>query len=208
MNPVIDAIKTRRSVRSYKADPVSKDVIETLIEAGNWAPTGANFQPWRFVVITDPDFRQKLLEAARPGYRESIRGFLNAQGHLREHAGEMLQRCLGWTSETYEALIYRLLETEDGVYYAAPVIIFVIGAPPITVDADCAMVCQNMMLAAHSLGLGSCWVGFGSNIKHDPEIVAALELEDKERIYGPIIVGYPEIFPEPPPKKEPRVKWI
>ena len=57
MNAVIEAIKGRRSVRSYKADPVPKDVIETLIEAGNWAPTGANFQPWRFVVITDPNFR-------------------------------------------------------------------------------------------------------------------------------------------------------
>ena len=208
MNPIIEAIKTRRSVRSYKAKPVPKDIIETLIDAGNWAPTGANFQPWRFVVVTDPGVRQKLLQAARPSYRKSIKGFLTARGHWREHLGEMLPRCLGWDSEDYESLVNSLIEMDDGIYYSAPVIIFVVGSPPLTVDADCAMVCLNIMLAAHSLGLGSGWVGFGSRVRHDPEIVEILELQEKEKIFGPIVVGYPEIFPDPPEKKEAAIKWV
>ena len=208
MNPVIQAIKKRRSVRSYKAKPVPTDIIEMLIDAGNWAPTGCNFQPWRFVVVTDPTARLKLLAAARPSYRRSIEGFLDARGHLREHITEMLPRCLGWAPGAYESLVNSLLETQDAVYYSAPVIIFVIGSPPMTVDPDCTMVCQNIMLAAHSLGLGSCWVGFGSRIRHDPEIVATLELREEETIYGPIVVGYPDILPDPPEKKEATVKWI
>jgi nitroreductase len=70
------------------------------------------------------------------------------------------------------------------------------------------MVCQNMMLAATSLGLGSCIVGFGSLVTGHEEIVATLELKKNERIYGPIVVGHSEITPEPPEKREPVVKWI
>lgn len=55
------------------------------------------------------------------------------------------------------------------------------------------MVCENIMLAAVSFGLGSCYVGFGAMVKGNAEVVKALDLIDKERIYGPIIVGYQKI---------------
>ena len=61
MNPVIEAIKSRRSVRSYKATSVRKETIEAIIDAGNWAPTGNNRQCWRFVVVEGGGFRQKLI---------------------------------------------------------------------------------------------------------------------------------------------------
>ena len=50
---VFDAIKSRRSVRKYKPDAVPLDVLEKLVEAGQWAPTGANRQPWKFIVVSD-----------------------------------------------------------------------------------------------------------------------------------------------------------
>ena len=95
-------------------------------------------------------------------------------------------------------------DMEDGMYWGAPAVIFVIG----TAAQECAMVSENMMLAATSLGLGSCIVGFGAQVTGDAEVVKALELEKNEKIYGPIVLGYPEICPEPPKKKEPVVKWI
>jgi nitroreductase len=52
------------------------------------------------------------------------------------------------------------------------------------------------MIAAQSLGLGSCYVGFGSLVKGDAEIVQTLELTDDEQIYGPIVLGYPKDIPE------------
>ena len=56
MNPVIEAIKKRRSVRSYDSKPISKDIIQTVIQAGNEAPASMNYQPWRFVVVEDKGF--------------------------------------------------------------------------------------------------------------------------------------------------------
>jgi len=58
---VFEAIKGRRSVRKYKADPVSEELIEKILEAGRWAPSGSNIQPWEFIVINDP----KILDMVR-----------------------------------------------------------------------------------------------------------------------------------------------
>ena len=64
------------------------------------------------------------------------------------------------------------------------------------------------MLAAHSLGIASCWVGFGAMVCDDKEIRDILERKQDEKIYGPIILGYPDGYPERPPKKAPLVKWV
>lgn len=64
------------------------------------------------------------------------------------------------------------------------------------------------MLAAHSLGLGNCYTYFSSQVLDNPEIVEALELKGGEQVFGPLIIGYADEFPESPPKKDPVVKWI
>ena len=106
----------------------------------------------------------------------------------------------------YEALE----EPKDTVYYSAPVIIFVVG--PTDNAISCALACENIMLAASSLGIGSCYVGFGSMVKGNADVIQALELKENERIYGPIVLGYPKDMPEARAlrweKKEPIIKWI
>jgi nitroreductase len=98
---------------------------------------------------------------------------------------------------------------EDTVYFSAPVILFVIGTKGGTGEVDCPMVCQNIMLAAYSLSIGSCMMGLGRRgLTDDPNIVKKLELQDGETLYQPIVLGYPENYPKPPPKKEPVVKRI
>ena len=81
MNPVIEAINKRRSIRSYKPKPIPKDVINTIIEAGNQAPSSGKdeegsteflFQPWRFVVVEDPEFKQELVQTALPFWKNMI----------------------------------------------------------------------------------------------------------------------------------------
>ena len=205
MNEAIGAIKKRRSVRAYTSDPVPREMIEAIIDAGNWAPTGCNLQRWRFVVIVGGEFRERLVRAASPTFRRVIGGWMGSQNEfLREYFVEFGPRCRGWPRQPYEETMAQLRDQPDSVYWAAPAIIFVIG----TAHDECAMVCQNMMLAATSLGLGSCIVGFGAQVTDDPEIVEALDLKDSEKIYGPVVIGYPHIYPEPPQKKAPVVKWI
>jgi nitroreductase len=103
-------------------------------------------------------------------------------------------------------------EPKDMIYYSAPVIVFVIGPADDPNPISCALACENIMLAACSLGLGSCYVAFGSMVKNNAEIVKALELKDNERIYGPIVLGYPRDMPAARAlrwkKMAPVIKWI
>ncbi|NPV10062.1 MAG: hypothetical protein HPY83_19115 [Anaerolineae bacterium] len=212
MNPVIEAIKGRRSVRSFLDKPVPRELIETIIDAGRWAPTGANMQLWRFVVVEDAAFRARLLDAARPNYRRFVTTHWAActDEWFREQIRHHGEHSFGWPVLQFDEAVARFADLPDGVYFGAPVVIFVIGTVASfgTQAADCYMACQNMMLAAHSLGLGTCIVGFGAHVTNDPGIVEALELKEGERIFGPVVVGYPQIVPEAPEKKLPLVKWI
>ena len=205
MNPVIEAINNRQSIRSYKPKPIPKDVINTIIEAGNQAPSRGReekgtkkflFQPWRFVVVEDPEFKQKLVKTTLPFWKKMIESMKETHPEIYEQV--MMQ---------YETMD----EPKDMVYYSAPVILFVIG--PAGYAVSCALACENIMIAATSLGLGSCYVGFGAMVKGDADVVQALELTDDERIYGPILLGYPKEEPSAlasirPKKKEPMIKWI
>jgi len=57
---VLEAIRTRRSIRQYKNEPIPPDMIEKLLEAGRWAPSAGNSQPWEFIVFTDAEIRKKI----------------------------------------------------------------------------------------------------------------------------------------------------
>jgi nitroreductase len=206
MNPVIEVINKRRSIRAYESKPIPRDIINTIIEAGNQAPSAGReeegseeylFQPWRFVVVEDPTFKQQLVETAMPIWKRFIDTIEETQPKLYENIMRL----------------YQLKpEPKDMVYHSAPVILFIIG--PKANAVSCALACENIMLAATSLGLGSCYVGFGMMITSNAEIVQALELTEKERIYGPILLGYPKDDPNVRFMDshgryvESRIKWI
>ncbi len=216
MNHVIENIKKRHSVRLFEQKAIPKNIIKTIIEAGNLAPSTGNtkvieeegqkkciidYQPWRFVVVEESKFKQKIIQTIEP-----IRS--NFYEGLKESVPEMFNQAMMLT----EAMD----EPKDLVFYSAPVIIYVIG--PSSNSIGCAMVCENIMLAAVSFGLGSCYVGFGAMVKGNDEVVKTLDLSNKERIYGPIVIGYPKINPTErqtrimrelrSKKKEPTIKWI
>ena len=204
MNPVIETIKKRRTIRAYEPKPIPRDIINTVIEAGNEAPSTMGmlkgvlrFQPWRFVVVENPEFRQKLLQAALPVWKNMTKG-------MREMDPEIYEKVMNLYDATPEP--------KDMVYHGAPVILFIIG--PIKNAVSCALACENIMIAATSLGLGSCYTGFGAFVKGDADIVKTFELTDGERIYGPILLGYPKDAPEKSFMEqhksyvEPTIKWI
>ncbi len=188
MNPVMETIAERRSVRSYESKPVPHDILVQLIEAANQAPSGMNTQPWRFVVVENPDLKQKLVDIAVPNSLKYLEGFKESNPAL------------------FEAIVKRYAELPDPVYYSAPAIIFVIGCGSYAGDS-CPMACYALMLAAHSFGIGSCWVKLGSLVTDNPEIVQALGMKEDECIYGPILLGYPKASPAAPPKKVPAIQW-
>ena len=109
MNIVLEAINKRRSVRAYDARPVPRDMVNTVIEAGNEAPSAMNSQPWRFVVVEDAAARKRLLGAAPP------------------QAKKITELVKESDPERYELIKKRYAELPDPVYYSAPTVIFVIG---------------------------------------------------------------------------------
>jgi len=161
--------------------------LNTGIFLGDQAgESGNNAQGWRFVVVEDSVLIKKLAALALPRYRawmeKAPQSLKDKRAGIDKHA-------------------------EDPVYYSAPVILFVINSG-MTSDMDTPMVCQNIMLAARSYGIGSCWVFFGQLPADDPEIRKILELKEGEKIYGPVVLGYPKNgFPEACSKKEPVIKW-
>jgi nitroreductase len=203
MNPAIEAIKNRKSIRSYDPKPVPKELINTIIKAGNQAPFTSitRSQPWRFVVVEKPEFKKQLLETTLPFWKNATEG-------MKENFPEIYKMAMS----IYEALDDR----KDVIYYNASVIIFVIG--PANNAVSCALACENMMIAASSLGLGSCYTGFGAMVKGNADVSQALELKDDEGIFGPILLGYPKADPSEvlakalesigPSKKDPVTKWI
>jgi nitroreductase len=178
----------RRSVRFYDSRPIPRETMQLLIDAGNMAPTGGNVQNWRFVVVEDKVFREKLMALGIPRYRKWMEKAPQGLADLRKEIDAIVA---------------------DPVYYSAPAIVFVIGSG-MTGELDTPMVCENMMLAARSLGIGSCWVYFGQLPLDDQEVRAALEMKEGEKVYGPILLGYPkgDEFPPSPPKKSSVIKWI
>lgn len=187
MNQVIETIMERRSVRLYEAKPIPKEILQTLIDAGNAAPSGGNVQNWRFVVVEGGDFKDKLRSLAQPRYKKWM---------------EKAPKPLVDIRKEIDAVV------SDSIYYNAAAIIFVIGSG-MTSDSDTPMVCENIMLAARSLDIGSCWAFFGQLPLDDQEVRNTLEMQAGEKVYGPILLGYPQgDFPAAPQKKNSVIKWI
>jgi len=202
-NPVIDSIFNRYSCRDFEQKPIAKEILKVIIEAGNQAPFVADkgFQPWRFVIVENPDFKQKLVQTTFPIWKKSM-----------DNIKDMMPEIYNTAMKVYA----EMPEPKDLVYYAAPSIVFVIGQKKYAID--CALACENIMIAATSYGLGSCYVGFGGMVTSNEDIVKTLELTDDERIFGPILLGYPKKDEDAfvanglshlkPNKKEAQIKWI
>jgi len=138
---IFTAIKERRSCRNFMPDPVSNEALEKMLEAGTWAPSPANNQPWEFIVVTNSEIKKDI-------FTESEK----CRKNLFEKSGWK------WVDK------YRINFLEE-----APVIIAVIGDPRKT-GADmfleggglayrdgCAAAIQNLLLAARALELGTLW---------------------------------------------------
>jgi len=141
---LFEAIKERRSYRSFLTEPIGEEAIEKILEAAIWAPSPLNTQPWEFLVVTNEEVKGKIFSEA--------------------------ERCIKWA---HEKSGWGWLEKyQVNFLQSAPVIIAVIGDPQKTgVDMfleeggvgyqhACAAAIQNMHLAAHALGIGSLWFTF------------------------------------------------
>ncbi len=136
-----DAIRNRRSCRKFSPQPVKEEDLQKIIEAGTWAPSPANNQPWEFVILTNQGIKEQLHAACLDSKEEAFQK--SGWRWLGKYEIDFLARTpmiiavLGDPAKT--GVDQFIGETRDGYRYA------------------CAAAIQNMLLMAHSLGLAGLW---------------------------------------------------
>lgn len=181
---VLEAIRSRRTVHQFTSDPVPRAAIEQILEAATWAPNFWETEPWRFHVY-------------RGAAREELAD-LFARARLESLARK------GQDPEAPQA--QARLRIERGIPYQAPVVITVICLPddknpnvePIEELQATAIAVQNLMLAAHALGLATKWQTAG--IPSKPVVRAHYGLREQDTLVGFILVGHPAKVPPPHPR--------
>lgn len=178
-----NCITGRRSVRKYQDKPVPKEVVDKILNAGVWAPSAMNDQPWRFVVIQDRKTINKLSDRTK-----QIASKLPV---LPEH----------------------FKSKEDVVFYGAPLVILIsVPRREDSIRSlnilDCGLAAQNMFLKAYEEGLGSCFIGFAEFLKQDPSILEEIGINKDMELLASLIFGYPADSPTAPLREVKVVKWI
>ncbi|HUV82581.1 MAG TPA: nitroreductase family protein [archaeon] len=190
MNSIIEIIKTRRCVREYTEEPISDEDIEFLIDCARYAPTGFNMQPWSFIVITNKDIMRKISE------------------HGKRALVPMIEPMKNSSQKVNDFLIFLKTEGTD-MFYNAPVMVLILGNKnALTTDYDCSMAAQTMMLAAHSKGIGSCWIGGVQPALMDEDLLRELGGREGYKAVAPLIFGYAKGETPMPEKNKPEVIWL
>ncbi|HKL09995.1 MAG TPA: nitroreductase family protein [Clostridia bacterium] len=163
-NEVLETIKSRRSVRKFLQEKIKQEELDAIIEAGIYAATGHNSQPWHFTVIENKAFIDEMNRKTKEAMKESDIDWVRKMGEKE-----------------------RLHILGD-----APMVIVVSGRQenaysPLT---DCANAIQNMIVAAESLDIGTCYIGLTDFFFADPENLASLNLPDGHVPYYSISIGY------------------
>lgn len=183
---LMDAIYHRRAVREFKSETVDRETIRFIIAAAVQAPSAMNRQPWSFVVLED----QAALE----------RYSCNAKAHLLKTVPE--SGPLGH----YRAL---LAEPTFHIFYHAPALIVICSTSSEEGTAeDCCLAAENLMLAAHGAGLGTCWIGFARPWLDLPEGKTELGIPAHYVPVAPIAIGHPKASMPPVPRRHADILWI
>ncbi len=171
---MLDFIKSRRSTRKFKSEAVSEDLINQVVEAGRYAPSGGNSQSTHFIVIENKEVLDKLADLAKAEFAK-----------------------MEVKPDTYKSLVNSINASKNGNYvfhYNCPVLVVTANKKDYGNNiADCACALENMMLMANSLDLGSVWINQLRWLNDNPVLVEAMKelgLEDDERVYGALAIGY------------------
>ena len=197
-NNVLETIKNRRSVRKYQNKQIKQEELDIILEASIYAPSGHNDQPWHFTVIQDKELIDHM-------NIETKKNMVNAPIDWLKNMGK---------------------NEKLHIYHNAPTVIVFSGRKNALAPLmDCSAAAQNMLLAAKSLNIGSCWVGLAKFFFQNPENTEKLDLasffqtiikdmyipKNASKLsipegyepYFAVTLGYPESTKEiPAPKRE------
>jgi nitroreductase/NAD-dependent dihydropyrimidine dehydrogenase PreA subunit len=196
ISDLVQLFRSRRSCRNYIAKPVSKDLLDDLVKIATTAPSGTNSQAWTFTVLQSRKEVDSFGEKVADFYRD-----LNSKAEkpvLRFLAKCFLGDSLGkYYRKYYESITQGLREWDeegkDRLFHGATSIILIGARAEASCPAeDAILATQNILIAAHAMGLGSCLIGFAVEaIKRDTRVKTFLSITNDTTIYSVIALGYP-----------------
>ncbi len=194
---LVRLMASRRSCRNFQAAPVDRSVLEDLVKIGCTAPSGTNCQLWTFTILPT---REAVMALGK--------GILNFYVKLNAMARNRLLRLflksigkpeLDSYYRQYYANVRKGLEDfsrtgVDLLFHGAPAVIVVACKKQATLPKEDALLAsQNILLAAHSMGLGSCLIGMAAEpMKRDPKLQIVIGVPNDEKVYAVIALGYPD----------------
>jgi nitroreductase/formate hydrogenlyase subunit 6/NADH:ubiquinone oxidoreductase subunit I len=194
---LVQLMASRRSCRNYTGQTVDRSVLEDLVKIGTTAPSGTNSQHWTFTIFPD---RGAVIEFA-----QRIGAFFRnlnrmAEKRLMRKALKMIGKPAldNYYREYYPSAKEALQEWEqhgrDRLFHGATAVIVVASKPGGSCPMEDAMLAtQNILLAGHSLGLGSCLIGYAVEaIRNDPTIKQFIKITAEETVYAVIALGHPD----------------
>ena len=210
---IVALMRSRRSCRRYRTKPVPLPLLEDLVQIGTTAPSGTNSQPWNFSILPE---REDVLvlggltaEYYRNLNRQARNGILRLLAKLFD--GDSLGRYYrGYHDSVEESLREWDREGRDRLFHGAVAAILVTARQDASCPAEDALLAtQNILLAAHVMGLGSCLIGFAVEaMRRSPDMKRKMEIEEGEEIYSVIAIGYPDIIYHRPANRKSVVPRI
>ncbi len=177
---LLRGINSLRSIRKFKPDPVPDDVIKKILKAASKAASGSNTQPWEFIVVRDTETKARLTEPMLRTWLQRLGSGPGMTGRMKDaydDATEMLRHTKKVPVIIYCCINLERMSRSEEVRYASiyPAV-------------------QNLMLAAHALGLGTCLTVHGSTAtRGEPEVKKILGVPDHVKIACLVYLGYPAV---------------
>ena len=180
---LLQGLRTRRACREFTDQAISRDEIERLVAAAVSAPSAMNRQPWAFAVLLGTD---RLRDLSTQAQKAALQ-YLLADSPLRSHA----------------------LDPHFELFHGAAALVVLCATDADEQSSeDCCLAAENLMLAAHATGLGSCWIGFARPWLSQDEVKRSLGIPTVLRPVAPIVIGHPRHNDQVAERHPPKIVWI
>jgi nitroreductase len=185
---LLDGINSLRSIRKFRPDPIPEDKLKIVLKSASKAASGSNTQPWEFVVVRDAKVKARLKEPMLRTWLARLAGSTGMSPRMKgvyDDATEMLRN-----TEKVPAIIYCCADLNR------------VGKSEEVRYASIYPAVQNLMLAAHALGLATCLTVHGStSTRGEPEVKRILSIPDHVKVACLVYLGYPAVRLGPPKRK-------
>ncbi|HEY4715748.1 MAG TPA: nitroreductase family protein [bacterium] len=201
-NAVEDIIYRRRSVRSYLKKQVPEYLVQRILETGRFAPSSGNVQTWKFIVVQDQKIIKNMEDIIVKLFKRIMKftDYTKSGSKRKEWFAKVLMRVM---PNSFHPVPFWGIKTiangKMGIWHGAPTVILILadmrapGHPPV----DIGIAGQNMVLAAHSFGLGTCWVSFCTTpLNMDRKWKKRMGIKYPYKLVTSIALGYPRGIPD------------